>query len=64
MEKYKEYLKKYAIKTGISETEAVKHKMVKSYAEYLREEGVDECENQTKKYTTIIACGVAEYCES
>lgn len=67
MSKLRDYVKKHAQCMEISEEEAYKHKIVKFYADYLNEENVDKCEkklNQIKKSTTIIACGVAEDCES
>lgn len=66
MERYEEYVKKYADNNGISEVEARTHCMTKEFWKYLKEEDVNECvnQNQIKKSTTIIACGVAENCES
>lgn len=64
MERYEEYVKKYAIRMGISEAEARTHKMVKGFWKYLKEEDVEPCTNQTeiKKSTTTIACGADGSC--
>ena len=68
MERYEEYVRKYAIRMGISEAEAQTHQMVKGFWKYLKEKDVEPCmnmnQNQIKKSTTTIACGVAENCES
>lgn len=37
-DKFDEYVKKFAEKRGITEEEALKHKVVQIYKEYLKEE--------------------------
>ena len=64
MERYEAYVKKYAVNNGISEAEARTHKMVKNFWEYLKEEDVEPCMNQTeiKKSITTIACDADGSC--
>ena len=64
IEQYEEYVKKYAVKMGISEAEASTHQMVKGFWKYLNEEDVEPCKNLTKieKSITTIACDVDESC--
>ena len=63
VERYEEYVKKYAVDNEISEEEARTHQMVKEFWEYLKED-VEPCMNQSevKKSTTIIACGADGSC--